>query len=106
MLARGSVARGSASSLLEPEQTLQYLGAGAQDLTFKPHPLQKYSPAVCAPSDWNAKKVNEIANLRTVEIIIRIPMIKFWQQILMFSLRALGKGFVIHLFFLMEGKVL
>lgn len=58
MLASGRVAHGSASSLLEPEQTLKYHGAGAQDLTFKPHPLQKYSPAVCAPSDRNAKKMN------------------------------------------------
>lgn len=58
MLASWRVARGSASSLLKPEQTLQYRGAGAQDLTFASHPLQKYSPAVCAPSDRNAKKVN------------------------------------------------
>lgn len=58
MLASGRVARASASSLLEPEQPLQYRGAGTQDLTFESHPLQKYSPAVCAPSDRNAKKVN------------------------------------------------
>lgn len=85
MLASGGVACGSASSLLVLEPMLQSRGAvGTQDLTFKPHLLQKYSPAVCAPSDGNAKKMNQIANLRTVETIIRIPMITFWQQILIY----------------------
>lgn len=59
MLASGRVACGSTSSLLVLEPVLQYRGAvGTQDLTFKPHLLQKYSPAVCAPSDGNAKKMN------------------------------------------------